>query len=96
MSEITPEVVKKIARLANLRLTAEEERQYAGQLENILGYIHTLNRLPTEGVSQTTHAFPLHNIWREDEIRPGLDNSQALAAAPEVQDRCFRVPRILE
>jgi aspartyl-tRNA(Asn)/glutamyl-tRNA(Gln) amidotransferase subunit C len=96
MAEITTETVKKIARLANLALTEEETARFASQLEKILEYVHKLNELDTRGVPETVHALPLQNVWREDAVTPGLDRDAALAAAPDPQDGCFRVPRIIE
>jgi aspartyl-tRNA(Asn)/glutamyl-tRNA(Gln) amidotransferase subunit C len=38
---------------------------------------------------------PLSNVFRADELRPGLEQSQALAGAPASEEGRFRVPRIL-
>lgn len=96
MPEITTETVQKIARLANLKLTADEVGLFARQLEQILEYIHKLNQLQTTDVAPTTHALPMQNVWRPDAVQAGLAREQALAAAPDAQENCFRVPRIIE
>ncbi len=96
MPEITRETVLKIARLANLRLTEEEIARFSEQLEHILDYIHKLKQLDTAGVPETAYAIPQTNVWREDQPQPSLDRSEVLAGAPDVQDGCFRVPRIIE
>jgi aspartyl-tRNA(Asn)/glutamyl-tRNA(Gln) amidotransferase subunit C len=96
MAEITRAAVHKIAQLANLNLGEDETAQLASQLEQILEYIRKLNQLDTKGVPQTAHALPLQNVWREDVVKPCLDRDEVLAAAPDPQDGCFRVPRIIE
>jgi aspartyl-tRNA(Asn)/glutamyl-tRNA(Gln) amidotransferase subunit C len=96
MSEIDSKTVEKIAKLANLHLEPKELEQLAGQLENILEYIHKLNQLNTLGISETTHALPMSNVWRADLPTPSLNRDSALASAPEVRDGFFRVPRIIE
>lgn len=96
MSEITKSTVEKIAQLANIRLQKEEAESYAGQLEKVLEYIHKLNELDTTGVEQTGHVMPIHNIWRKDKVQSGLNQEQALENAPDPEDGCFRVPRIIE
>jgi aspartyl-tRNA(Asn)/glutamyl-tRNA(Gln) amidotransferase subunit C len=96
MPEITRETVQKIARLANLNLSEDEQVLYAGQLEKIVEYVHKLKELDTTGVPQTTHALPLQDVWREDEVAPGLSHEDALAEAPDPAEGCFRVPRIIE
>jgi aspartyl-tRNA(Asn)/glutamyl-tRNA(Gln) amidotransferase subunit C len=35
------------------------------------------------------------NVLRPDVVKPGVDRADVLAAAPEVEDDRFRVPRIL-
>jgi aspartyl-tRNA(Asn)/glutamyl-tRNA(Gln) amidotransferase subunit C len=96
VSEITDKTVEKIARLANLQLAQDESGRFAGQLEKILGFIHTLNQLDTTGVAETAHAQPLQNVWREDVVVSGLEREAAIAEAPDGQEQGFRVPRIIE
>ena len=96
MAEITRETVEKIARLANLSLTEDETTRFASQLGNILEYVKALSRLDTQGVPQTAYALPMQNVWREDVERPCLDRETVLAEAPDPQDGCFKVPRIIE
>ena len=96
MPEITEETVEKIARLANLKLEAGERVRFMADMEKILEYMSKLNQLDTTGIPPTACALPRQNVWREDEVLPGLDRSEALAEAPDVRDNCFRVPRIIE
>jgi aspartyl-tRNA(Asn)/glutamyl-tRNA(Gln) amidotransferase subunit C len=96
MAEITRVTVQKIAALANLNLGEDDATRFAKQLEHILDYVHKLSQLDTKGVPQTAHALPLQNVWRDDVVKPCLDRDEVLAAAPDPQDGCFRVPRIIE
>jgi len=43
----------------------------------------------------TSHALPLTNVFRKDELRPSLPRDLILAAAPAAEQMRFRVPRIL-
>ena len=88
--------VDHVARLARLTLTTEEKARIGEQLAKILTYIDTLNRLDTEGVEPTTHAVPVVNVMRDDEVGPCLPPDEALANAPDRVDGFFRVPRIIE
>ena len=54
-----------------------------------------MQEVAAEGIPPTSHALPLTNVFREDEIRPCLTAEQALQAAPAVEDQRFKVPRIL-
>lgn len=94
--KITKEEVEHVARLARLELTEEEKERMRAQLDSILQYMEKLNELDTAGVEPTSHAIPMVNVMREDELRPCLPQEEALANAPDRQDLFFRVPRIIE
>ncbi|HXQ76360.1 MAG TPA: Asp-tRNA(Asn)/Glu-tRNA(Gln) amidotransferase subunit GatC [Acidimicrobiales bacterium] len=84
-----------VARLARIDLTEEELDLYAGQLAVVLDHAAQVAALDTAGVEPTAHPLPLKNVLRPDEPRPSLDRDAVLDQAPAVEDRRFRVPRIL-
>ncbi|MFN6367491.1 MAG: Asp-tRNA(Asn)/Glu-tRNA(Gln) amidotransferase subunit GatC, partial [Aphanizomenon sp.] len=51
---IDSQLVRKVANLARLELTADEETQFTTQLGNILDYIEQLNQLDVTNVAPTT------------------------------------------
>ena len=61
----------------------------------MLDHARDVESLDTTGVDPTAHPLPLINVLRDDEVRQSLDRAEVLAAAPEVEDHRFRVPRIL-
>ncbi|MEB3226749.1 MAG: Asp-tRNA(Asn)/Glu-tRNA(Gln) amidotransferase subunit GatC [Synechocystis sp.] len=87
--------VQKIAHLARLEITPEEEVQFAQQLSSILDYFEQLNELPTEGVPPTTRAIEVSNIVREDSQDVWGDRQGLLDNAPEPEGDFFRVPQIM-
>ena len=93
---ISREEVRHVARLARLALTDEELERMREQLDAILAYIDKLRELDVEGVEPTSHAVPLVNVMRDDEITPVLSQEAALANAPDRAGELFRVPRIIE
>jgi aspartyl-tRNA(Asn)/glutamyl-tRNA(Gln) amidotransferase subunit C len=92
---ITPNEVAHLARLARLDLGADELERMAGQLDAILNAVARVAEVAGADVPPTSHALPLTNVFREDEVRPGLTPEEALSGAPAVEDQRFRVPRIL-
>ena len=66
---ITQQQVEHIARLSRLSLSPEELPRYGEQLGRILGYIEQLGELDTEGVEPASHALPLVNVARADQVR---------------------------
>lgn len=93
---LSDEDVRHLARLARLQLTDAEVAEYAHQMSDILVAVDAVREVAADDVVGMSHPQPLTNVLRPDEVRPGLSQEQALAAAPEVEDERFRVPRILD
>ncbi|HET7752487.1 MAG TPA: Asp-tRNA(Asn)/Glu-tRNA(Gln) amidotransferase subunit GatC [Anaeromyxobacteraceae bacterium] len=90
--------VRRIAVLARLELSPEEEQLFAGQLSAILDYVEQLEALDVSGVEPMTHALAAGDAapLRDDEVRPSLPIGEVLANAPEREETYFKVPRIIE
>lgn len=95
MPRISIEEVAHLARLARLAVSEEELTIFAGQLDVILSSVARVGEVAAEDIPPTSHAVPLTNVFRPDEVRPGLSREQALAGAPAAEQDRFRVPRIL-
>jgi aspartyl-tRNA(Asn)/glutamyl-tRNA(Gln) amidotransferase subunit C len=93
--KLTREEVQKVALLARLRLTPEEEEQLTDQLEKILKYMEKLGQLDTSEVEPFSHAAQ-SNAFREDEVLNRPDVDAILANAPSTEKTFFRVPKIIE
>jgi aspartyl-tRNA(Asn)/glutamyl-tRNA(Gln) amidotransferase subunit C len=94
-SGITREEVAHLARLARLAVTDQELDVFAGQLDVILQSVSRIQQVAAADIPPTSHAVPLTNVLRADEVRPSLPRQAVLAAAPAAEDERFRVPRIL-
>ncbi|HEY9763147.1 MAG TPA: Asp-tRNA(Asn)/Glu-tRNA(Gln) amidotransferase subunit GatC [Trichocoleus sp.] len=88
--------VRKVALLARLELSPEEEQQFTGQLSSILEYVEQLSELDTQNVEPTTRAIELNNITRPDQLKPFEGREDILSIAPEREDDYFKVPKILD
>jgi aspartyl-tRNA(Asn)/glutamyl-tRNA(Gln) amidotransferase subunit C len=95
MPEISRDDVAHLASLARIDLTDEELDHLAPQLAVILESVAKVSEVATADVPPTSHAVPLRNVYRADQLRPGLTPEEALAGAPEVEQQRFAVPRIL-
>ncbi|WP_208026939.1 MULTISPECIES: Asp-tRNA(Asn)/Glu-tRNA(Gln) amidotransferase subunit GatC [Rhabdothermincola] len=87
--------VAHVARLARLSLTDDELDLFTGQLAAVLDHARDVEALDLDDVEPTTHPYPLANVFRDDEVAPGVDRDEVLAQAPAVEDGRFRVPPIL-
>lgn len=92
---LSPNDVARLGELARIQLTDTELHQLAGQLEVILQAVASVSEVAAPEVPPTSHALPLTNVFRADEVQPSLPSAAVLAAAPAVEDGRFRVPRIL-
>jgi aspartyl-tRNA(Asn)/glutamyl-tRNA(Gln) amidotransferase subunit C len=89
---ITPEDVAHVARLARLRLSAEEAEQMTGELQAVLGYVEHIAQLDLAGTEPTAWVVDSVNQLRGDEPGESLPREAALANAPDPVDEGFGVP----
>ena len=90
------EQVHKVAQLARLELTPEEEAQFATQLTAILDYFQQLNDINIpEDIQPTLRAVDIRNIVRPDQLQPSVDREDLLNCAPDRAGDFFRVPKIV-
>ena len=84
--------MRKVAKLARLRLSPDEVERYTHQLDDMLEHFADIDALDLDGVEPMTQPIPLSNVFREDVVRPSLDRDEVLAAAPAAEGGRFRVP----
>ena len=89
------ELVRKVASLAKLRLTEQEEAACARDLETVLDAFKTLADAPVTKTAPTVHPVPVLNRTRDDIVEPSLSQEEALANAKNKQDGYFVGPRVV-
>jgi aspartyl-tRNA(Asn)/glutamyl-tRNA(Gln) amidotransferase subunit C len=93
---ITREEVRRVAALARLRLSADEETRLTADLDHILEAFARLRSLDTGGVDPTAHVEDFGALLRDDEVTNPPAGDEALRNAPACEGRFFRVPKIIE
>lgn len=88
--------VKKISRLANLKIEKSEEKLLENQLNSILSYIEKLEELDTSGVTETSQVTGLENVLREDKTAPSLSTEEALSETEKKHNQLFKTKAIFE
>ena len=71
-----------------------EDRTVIGDFSRITS-VARVAEVAADDIPPTSHSVPLTNVMRDDTVRPGLTQAEALAAAPAAELGRFRVPRIL-
>ncbi|SDB30238.1 aspartyl/glutamyl-tRNA(Asn/Gln) amidotransferase subunit C [Desulfonatronum thiosulfatophilum] len=92
---ISTDEVAKVAGLARLNLKPEKLEQFAGQFNDILGYMEKLNELDTSGVEPLFSPVNHETVFRDDDVRQEYSREEILANAPETDGSYFIVPRIV-
>jgi aspartyl/glutamyl-tRNA(asn/gln) amidotransferase, C subunit len=95
MTTISTSDIQHLASLSSLALADDEVDGLRQDLENIIGYIEQLGELDTAGVEPTYQVTGLENVWREDEVQPGVPAEKLLEMAPEKQNNQVKVPQVL-
>jgi len=101
---VTLDDVRRVAELANLDLTSEEEPRMQRDLNAILGHIATLSELDTADVPPMAQVADILGdqvkasveALRPDVVRPSLDRAVVMAEAPETDNVFFKVPKVIE
>ncbi len=96
MKTITEKDVRYIASLSRIHLRDEEIENLTKDLEGILRHVASLEKLDVSSVQPTSHVLALHNVFREDQIKPSLGQKKALMIAVEQAKGSFKVPKVIE
>jgi len=92
---ISRDEVAHLANLARIDLSDAELDHLAPQLSVILESVASIRGVAGDDIPPTSHALPLSNVFRDDEVAPCLTAEEALSGAPAQEQQRFAVPRIL-
>lgn len=87
--------VAHLAMLARIDLSEAELDRLGAELPAILEHVKIVQSVAADDVPAMSHPVPVTNVFRADEVRPGLTPEQALSGAPQADQQRFLVPRIL-
>lgn len=96
MSTFTESDVAALAEVACIRLSEEELKVFAEDLENITKIMADIRQIAESDLDPTYHPTSLTNVFRADVVTETLDREALLEAAPDPLDGQFVVPRMLE
>ncbi len=90
---LTPEAVRRLARLARLHVPEDELEPLTAELRRILRYMQRLCALDTAGVPPMTHGLELPPALRDDEPEGALAREEVLRSASDPDGEHVRVPQ---
>jgi aspartyl-tRNA(Asn)/glutamyl-tRNA(Gln) amidotransferase subunit C len=88
--------VKRVARLARLKVKDEDLGKLAGELNSILGWIEQLNEVDVSKVEPLTSVVNMKMKMRKDVVTDGYIPAKVVANAPAQEDSFFMVPKVVE
>lgn len=93
---IEKETVAKVANLARIQVTDEEQEKLAPQLDNIIGFVEQLSEVDTDNVEPLASVVDITLPLRKDAVTDGGIQEDVLANAPETLEGFFVVPKVVE
>ena len=94
--QVDQATVKRIARLARIKITDEEAKGLEGELSGILQWVEQLAEVDTKGVEPMTRVVPIELKMRKDVVTDGSIAADVTANAPLTEDHFFVVPKVVE
>jgi len=94
--QVDQTTVMRIARLARIKITAEEAKGLEKELSGILDWVEQLKEVDTDAVEPMTRVVPIKLPMREDVVNDGEIADKLTQNAPMTEDSFFVVPKVVE
>lgn len=95
MSTIDKNTLQKLAHLARLELSQDQESKMTDDLGAIVDWVEKLEEVNTDGVEPLASLNEDESVLRADRASNHFDNLEALANAPQKSGEHFVVPKVL-
>ena len=93
---IDNKTVRKVSKLAKIRINEREESKLIEELNNILGWVDELKKVDTEKIEPMLSVFNESMVMRRDEVFSETSDELVLKNAPESKSGFFVVPKVVE
>ena len=94
--QVDDATVRRIARLARIRVADAEVQGLKGELNGILTWVEQLNAVDVTGVEPMTRVVEMQLKQRADEVTDGDIAADIVRNAPVSEDNFFVVPKVGE
>ena len=93
---IDNQTVRKVSKLAKIKINEKEETKLIEELNNILGWVDELKKVNTEEIEPMLSVFNESMVMRKDEVSSEISDELVLKNAPEIKSGFFVVPKVVE
>lgn len=94
--QVDEATVRRIARLARIKITDAEAKGLVKELSGILNWVEQLDEVDTKAVEPMTRVVPIDLKKREDVVTDGEIADDIVKNAPMIEDHYFVVPKVVE
>jgi aspartyl-tRNA(Asn)/glutamyl-tRNA(Gln) amidotransferase subunit C len=94
--QVDEATVRRVARLARIKVTDSEATALTAELSTILGWMKQLDEVDTREVEPMTRVVAMRLKMRADQVTDGGDRAAILANAPVHDKGFFVVPKVVE
>ncbi len=94
--QVDEATVRRIARLARIKVTYEEAKALEKELSGILNWVKQLDGVDTRSVEPMTRVVAMTLKKRADVVTDGDIADQIIRNAPASEDTFFVVPKVVE
>ncbi len=94
--QVDEATVRRIARLARIKITESEAKGLKTELSGILNWVEQLDEVDTSSVEPLTRVVPIELKQRKDKVTDGGIANDIVKNAPVVEDHYFVVPKVVE
>ena len=94
--QVDTATVKRIARLARIKITDAEAVGLESELSGILKWVEQLGEVDTKGVEPMTRVVPIELKQRQDVVTDGDIAADVTRNAPFTEDHFYVVPKVVE
>lgn len=94
--EFSPEKIKKVAKLAKVKLTEDEVVMFNDQFTAISKIITKIQKVDTKGIAPVHNPSHASTLMRKDVVNDGDYVEDILVNSPKQAFGCFVVPKVVE
>jgi len=93
--KVDKELIKKVASVARLELTDEEEKLFLEDFKEILEAFSKIDEVDTKDEEPAFHAVEIKDRLRDDAVEKSLSQEEALSNTEHKKDGYFKGPRAI-
>jgi len=93
---ITEKTIELLADLSKIDISDDEKKCMLASVQGTVECMDKLNYIDTSNIEPLEHIVTFVNVFREDKVKASMDRDIILSNAPQHEDGCYVVPRVVE